>query len=48
VLANLTVDKWMKIPMAGPVMSGGWIVRCIFTPDAADGSDASDCVIQSG
>ena len=46
VLANLTVDKWMFMPRAGPVGTGGCKIGIRFTPDAADGLDVSDGVIQ--
>lgn len=45
VLANLTIDKHMKVGMGGPVLTGGWKVRVLANLDAADGIDASDCVV---
>lgn len=45
-LANLTADKWLYARMGGPVLSTGWKVGLRFKMDAADGLDASDCVIQ--
>lgn len=48
VLANLTVDKQVKLGMAGPIAKGGSKIRLFATLDAADGIDASDCVIQIG
>lgn len=45
VLANTTVDKQMKVPIAGPVLQGGWKVRVFTSLDAADGIDASDCIM---
>lgn len=46
VLANLTVDKQVKVGLAGPVARGGWKIRLMFKFDSTDGLDASDCVIQ--
>lgn len=46
VLANLTHDKQVKLPIGGPVLTGGWIVRVMINLDAADGCDVSDCVFQ--
>lgn len=46
VLANKTADKWLYANPAGPVLTGGWKVGLRFKLDAADGLDASDCVIQ--
>lgn len=46
VLANLTIDKWQFVPeYTGVTLTGGWKVILNFTLDAADGIDASDCVI---
>jgi len=46
VLANLTVDKQVKLGMSGPIAKGGSKIRLFATLDAADGIDASDCVVQ--
>jgi hypothetical protein len=46
VLANLTHDKQLKVPTAPPIASAGYKVRLFASLDAADGIDASDCVIQ--
>lgn len=46
ILANLTHDKQMKVPTAPPIGKGGDRVRIFASLDAADGIDASDCVIQ--
>jgi len=46
VLANLTVDKQVKVGLAGPIATGGSKIRLFAKLDAADGIDASDCVIQ--
>jgi hypothetical protein len=46
VLANATVDKQVKLGLAGPVCRGGWKIRMILKMDGADGIDASDCVVQ--
>jgi hypothetical protein len=46
VLANLTIDKWMHMPVGGPVLSTGWRVGIRFKLDATDGLDVSDGVIQ--
>lgn len=45
VLANRTVDKQVKVPLGGVPASGGWRVRVFAQLDAADGIDASDCVL---
>ena len=47
VLANLTRDKWAFInKVDNVILTGGWKVVLSFTPDATDGIDVSDCVIQ--
>lgn len=46
VLANATVDKQVKVGLSGPTAMGGWKIRMFLKMDAADGIDASDCVIQ--
>lgn len=46
VLANLTYDKQVKVPVGGPVLEGGWKVRILAKLDAADGLDVSDGVYQ--
>jgi len=46
VLANLTIDKQVKLGMSGPIAKGGSKIRLFATLDAADGIDASDCVVQ--
>jgi hypothetical protein len=46
VLANMTHDKQVKVGMAGPIAKGGSKIRLFASLDAADGSDASDCVVQ--
>lgn len=48
VLANLTIDKQMKIGLKGPIAKGGSKVRLFFKFDASDGLDASDCIVQMG
>lgn len=48
VLANTTIDKQQKIGVAGPVATAGNRVRLLAKLDAADGLDASDCVVQVG
>lgn len=45
VLANLTIDKQMFMQLCGPVLGDGWKIGLRFKMDAADGLDASDCVI---
>lgn len=45
VLANLTADKWLFIPKSNVVLSGGWKVQLTIEMAAADGLDASDCVV---
>ena len=45
VLANKTADKQVKLPLAGPVLQGGWILRLLMKMDSADGLDASDATI---
>jgi hypothetical protein len=45
VLANLTADKQLFIGQQMPILSAGDILHLMFKPDAADGYDASDCVI---
>jgi len=45
VLANLTADKQLKVGPSGPVASGGYKIRLLAKLDAADGIDASDCVV---
>lgn len=46
VLANTTRDKWAFIPLGQSILTGGWKVKLQLKMDTADGSDASDCVIQ--
>ena len=46
VLANLTIDKQVKVGLAGPIATGGSKIRLMAKFDAADGIDCSDCVIQ--
>lgn len=46
VLANKTADKQVKLPVAGPWLTGGWILRLLLSMDSADGLDASDSTIQ--
>jgi len=46
VLANLTHDKQVKVAPAPVVGSAGHKVRLFASFDAADGIDASDCVVQ--
>lgn len=46
VLANLTTDKMVKVGKVNPIISRGDKIRLMFKPDATDGIDASDCVIQ--
>jgi hypothetical protein len=46
VLANLTIDKQLRMGLAGPVLMGGWRVRLLAQLDAADGLDVSDGVFQ--
>jgi hypothetical protein len=46
VLANLTHDKQVKLPVGGPVLVGGWKVRLLVNLDATDGLDVSDGVFQ--
>lgn len=46
VLANKTVDKQQKVGLSGPVATAGHKVRLLAKLDAADGIDASDCVVQ--
>lgn len=46
VLANLTTDKWMKVAKVPLGITAGDTIRLLFKFDAADGLDASDCVIQ--
>jgi len=45
VLANLTTDKWVKIPKLAPILRAGDVLRLKFKSDAADGIDVSDCVV---
>jgi len=46
VLANTTIDKQVKLGLAGAVAAGGHKVRLFLKLDAADGIDSSDCVVQ--
>lgn len=46
VLANLTADKQVFVGFSGPQLRAGDIIHLMFKPDAADGLDASDCVVQ--
>lgn len=46
VLANLTIDKQVKLGMAGPIAKGGSKIRLFFKFDATDGLDVSDGVYQ--
>jgi hypothetical protein len=46
VLANLTVDKQMKVGYVNPVLTAGDKVHLFFKFDAADGLDVSDGVVQ--
>jgi hypothetical protein len=46
VLANLTIDKQMRLGLAGPIAKGGSKVRVMFKQDSADGLDVSDGVFQ--
>ena len=46
ILANKTADKQLFMPYLSPTMKGGDKVHLFFKIDAADGLDASDCVIQ--
>lgn len=45
VLANLTADKQLIVPIAGRVASTGDKIRLLMSLDATDGIDASDCVV---
>src|SRR4030042_2174123 len=45
VLANLTIDKWMRIGFSGPQMTGGDKILLRFAFDGTDGLDVSDGVI---
>lgn len=46
VLANLTIDKQVKLPLSGPVARAGWRIRLFISLDTADGIDVSDGVYQ--
>ena len=48
VLANLTVDKWARLPLNTTRLSGtrGDVVAMTMELTAADGSDASDCILR--
>lgn len=46
VLANLTVDKQVHLPVMGPWLMPGVKITVNFTLDAADGIDVSDGVFQ--
>jgi hypothetical protein len=45
VLANLTFDKWIFMPLSNVELTGGWKVQLILNMDATDGLDASDSYI---
>jgi len=46
VLANLTIDKQVKLGLAGPIAKGGSRIRLLFKFDSTDGLDVSDGVYQ--
>lgn len=46
VLANLTIDKQVKLGMSGPIAKGGSRIRLFAKLDASDGLDVSDGVFQ--